>query len=461
MFNRKPKKNWPFILLGAGAAAAGTLLAGRQLGGFAARWISTRFMTEPYENNLWEVFSAGARTGPQTIVETNMRSQTGQKVLRPFGGPKKFPDFSHIMFDVAQLDRFPVSEDVEIASSVVLGPQAGQPMRLDIPVIISGMAYGFGLSEKAKLALAKGATLAGTATNSGFGPFLQEEREAAKHLILQYSRGNWAKEPEILRQADMIEIQLGQGALAGTGEIFKRDKMDGKMIRLLDLKPGENAVLHARLPEISAPGQLGGLADELKEITGGIPVGVKIAAGNSLEQDLAYILEAEADFVTVDGAQGGTAGAAPILEDDFGLPTLHALCRAARFMEQQGVKDKVSLIISGGLKTPGDYLKALALGADAVAIGTIALWAMTHTQVFLSLPYEPPVQAVFFSGADKEKLDVNTAAQNLANYLKSAVDEMKIATATLGKKSLRSVNREDLFALDKDTAEITGLPLAW
>ncbi len=460
MSGSRKKTKWPYLLMGAGAITAGTLLLGRTLAGYTSKWIATRFMTEPYENNLWEVVSAGARTTPQVIVETNMRAENGKKILRPFGGPKKFPDFSGIMFDVAQLNTFPVSEDAEISTSTKIGPQALQPLCLDIPIIISGMAYGFALSEKAKLALAKGASQAGTATNSGYGPFLQEERDAAKHLIVQYSRGNWSKEPEILRKADAIEIQFGQGALDGTGEIFKRDKMDQKMIRLLNLKPGENAVLHARMPELSSPGQLTGLVNKLKQITEGIPVGVKIAAGNSLEDDLAYIIDAQADFIAIDGAQGGTAGAAPILQDDFGLPTLHALCRAVSFLEQQGVKKEISLIISGGLKTPGDYLKALALGADAVALGTIILWAMTHTQVFKSLPYEPPVQAVFFSGKDKDKLDVGKGAQNLANYLVSTVEEMKIATAALGKKSLQAVNKADLFALDRDTAEIADINLA-
>ncbi|MCG8400675.1 MAG: FMN-binding glutamate synthase family protein [Firmicutes bacterium] len=457
----KPGIKWPHILLGAGAVTAGTALLGRALAGYAARWFATRLMTEPYENNLWEVISATNRTSLQTFVETNIRAERGQMILRPFGDTQKFLDMDKVMFNVAQLDTFPTSYDLEISSAVVLGPRARRPLRLDIPVIISGMAYGFGLSEKAKVALAKGAAQAGTATNTGYGPFLPEEREAARFLIMQYNRGNWCKDPETLKKSDMLEIQLGQGALAGTGAIFKRSNMDGKMIRLLGLQPGQDAVLHARLPEIDAPGQLGGLVDELKKIMEGKPVGVKIAAGNSLEKDLAHILDAGADFISVDGAQGGTSGGAPTLQDDFGLPTLHALCRTARFLEQQGVKNKVSLIIGGGLTTPGDYLKALALGADAVNIGTIALWAMTHTQVFQSLPYEPPLQVVLFHGRDKEKLDVDKGARNLANYLKSTVDEMKMATAALGKKSLRAVNSKDLFALDKDVAAIAGIPLAW
>ncbi len=461
MSGSRNKTKWPYILLGTGAITAGTLFTGRLLAGFAAKWVLTRLMTEPYENNMWEAISAGARITPQVIVETNMMAESGKKIIRPFGGPKNFPDFSKIMFNAAQLSTFPVDEDVNISTSVTIGPRARRPMCLEIPILVSGMAYGFALSEKAKLALAKGATRAGTATNSGYGPFLQSERDAAKHLILQYSRGDWSKKPEILKKADAVEIQFGQGAMAGIGTVLKGNKMDKKLTDLLDLKPGEDAVLHARMPEMPSPDGLTGLVADLKRITEGIPVGVKIAAGKDMENDLAYIINAGADFIVIDGAQGGTAGSAPILQDDFGLPAIYALCRAVKYLEQQRVKNKISLIIGGGLKTPGDYLKALAIGADAVNIGTIALWSVTHTQVFKSLPYEPPVQVVYFSGQDKEKFDVEKGARNLANYLISAVDEMKTATAALGKKSFQAVNKSDLFALDRDTAEIAGIKLAW
>jgi len=458
MPRKTSKSKLPTGLLGAGIIAGGTVLLGRLLFRHIVNNATTRIMTEPYEENMWEVISAGSRTTPQVIVETNLRAELGRKILRPFGGPKKFPDFSNIMFNIAQLDTLPTPEDAEIDTAVVLGKNAERPLRLEIPLIISGMAYGFALSDRAKVALARGATLAGTATNTGYGPLLPEERAAAGHLILQYNLGHWSKDPETLKQADMIEIQLGQGALAGTGEIFKQDKMSKKLIRLLGLKPGENAVVHARLQEITTPYQLGYLVEELRETTGGVPVGIKIAVGNDLEKDMAHALEAGVDFITVDGAQGGTAGAAPILEDDFGLPTLYALCRAAAFLEQHQARDQVSLIIGGGLKTPGDYLKALALGADAVAIGTIALWAMTHTQVFHSLPYEPPVQAVLEMGKDKDKLNIEKGGRNLASYLLSSVDEMKLAVRALGKKSIREVNKNDLFALDRQTAEIADIP---
>lgn len=447
--------------LGIGLVGAlGTAKLGRWLAGRAGRQAIKKFMTEPYDKNLWEVISAGARTTPQIIVETNLRAQTGNKVLRPIGGPKKFPDFSGLMFNVAQLATLPTSEDVEVKTSVVLGKKANKPLELDIPIIISGMSYGFILSEKAKIALARGSALAGTATNTGQGPFLPSERRAARHLILQYNRGSWSKEQEVLRQADLIEIQLGHASRAGIGDTVKYRDLDPELRKRLSLKPGQDAVSHSCQPGMSAPEQLADIVRKLRRTTKGVPIAVKIAAGNSLEEDLEFILEAGVDVITIDGKPGGSGGSLPILQDDFGLPTLYALCRAVDFLERQQVKDQVQLIISGGLYTPGDYLKALALGADTVAIGSIALFAMAHTQVLEALPFEPPIQIVYHDGSFKDKFDVEKGARHLANYLKSCVEEMKEGVRALGKTGIDQLSKDDLFALDRKTAEIAGVPYA-
>lgn len=445
-------------LLGLGLlGATGAAKLGRWLLGRTAREAMTKFMTEPYDKNLWEVFSAGSRATPQTIVETNLRAEKGDFILRPIGGPKKFPDFSRLMFNTAQLSTLPTPGSVPVKTSVVLGERAARPLKLDIPIIISGMAYGFDLSDKAKIALARGASLAGTATNTGQGPFLPSERKAAKHLILQYNRGTWSKEPDILRQADMIEIQLGQAARAGIGDTKKYQDLDREVRARLGLAPGQDAVSHARQPGLSSPSDLPPLVSCLREMTGGIPIGVKIAAGNTLEEDLAFILEAGADIITIDGAPGGSGYSLPILQDDFGLPTLYALCRANNFLAKQGVKDQISLIVGGGLKTPGDYLKALALGADAVAIGSIALFAVSHTQVLEALPFEPPIQMIFQNGRYKDKFNIDQGAKHLANYLYACTEEMKEAVRALGKTALDQVSGNDLFALDRETAGIAGV----
>lgn len=420
-----------------------------------------RFMVEPYAQNLWELFSAGGRTPPQVIVESNLRATRGEIIERPLAGPKRFPDFGNLMFNIAQLATLPTPRVVPVDLGVTIGKTAARPLRLEIPIIVSGMAYGLGLSRKAKLALALGASLAGTATNTGEGPWLPEERRLARRLIVQYSRGRWAKDPHLLKQADMIEIQLGQGAIAGLEHATKSEALSPSVRRSLGLAPREEAIVAARLPGMEKPDRLQNLVRYLRELTQGVPIGAKIGAGKHLERDLAILVEAGVDAVAVDGAQAATRGSPPIIQDDFGLPTVYALSRARRFLDREGVGDRVSLIIGGGLFTPGDFLKALALGADAVYIGTIALYALSHLQVLPSLPWEPPTELVFEGGRRSHQLKVGKSARYLANFLKAAAAEMAEGIRALGKRSLAELGPEDLMALDPVTAEATGVALAY
>ncbi|HEX6972198.1 MAG TPA: FMN-binding glutamate synthase family protein, partial [Limnochordia bacterium] len=374
---------------------------------------------------------------------------------------KGLSPFARLMFDARSLYRFPLPEDEPIRTDVVLGPLAGRPLRTAIPLLITGMAYGFALSEQAKIALAKGAAAVGTATNTGEGPYLESERKAARYLIVQYCRGEIERPREVLEKADMIEIQLGQGAVAALGRVRRPPEVDARLSRALGLPPGKRSVSHARFPHMHRPEDLADLVASLRQVTNGVPIGVKLPAGQHLEEELAVAVEAGVDVIALDGADGATKGSPPLLQDDFGLPTLHALCRAARYFEEHDLRGKVSLIISGGLFTPGDFLKALALGADAIYVGTIALWALTHTQVWHALPWEPPTQVVFYRGKHAHRLDVDRAALHLKNFLTSCVEEMKEGARALGKRALADVSREDLFALDKGTAELCGVPLAW
>lgn len=453
---------------GPGAALALTAILaflGPTLARFALRrFVNTslkRLMTDPYRENLWELFSAGGRVSPQKIVETNLRASRGSLINRPLAGPRALPNFDGLVFHIAQLETLPTPQEVPIDLRVRLGKRARRPLDLEIPLIIGGMAYGLALNEKTKIALARAATAAGTATNTGEGPWLPAERRAAQRLIVQYARGKWSKDPEHLKQADMIEIQLGHGAWAGLGHVTAAREMTAKARRLAGLRPGEDAVVPARLPDITKPGSLRHLVDYLRALSGGVPIGVKIGAGKYLERDLAHLVAAGVDVIAVDGAQGATRGSPPIIQDDFGLPTVYALVRAQRFLRERGARDRVSLVIGGGLFTPGDFLKALALGADAVYLGTIALFALTHTQALHVLPWEPPTELVFESGRYRNRLSVGQAARHLANYLQAAAAEMAEGIRALGKTSVAELGPEDLMALDPVTAEATGIALAY
>ncbi len=267
--------------------AAGAYLLGRL--GFKAlvsRNVST-VLRKPYDENIFHTYVTYSRTNATILVDTGLRAQTGKALMRPLGTPFPMPDFSSMRLDSAQLNRFPTANDIEVDTTLVLGKKAAKPMKLDIPILIAAMGYGMQLSKEAKLALAEAATKVGTATNTGAGPFTGWERAAAKHLIVQYPRARWNHDPEILRQADMIEIQIGTGGLAGTGRAYGWSELAPEVRQALGLKHSEDAVYHARLPEVNRPQDLRALVSELRKISGGVPIGVKMMCGNDIEHDLA------------------------------------------------------------------------------------------------------------------------------------------------------------------------------
>jgi glutamate synthase domain-containing protein 2 len=418
-------------------------------------------MSEKYSENVWETVTATTRTSPNKIIENSLRAQSGQVLERPFGSPRKFLHFDGLIFSPAQLSVMPAPEDAPVRTDVIIGPHAEKPLRLGIPLLIGAMGYGVGVSEKVKIAMAKATAAVDTATNTGEGGFLPEVRQYAKHLIIQYHSGKWTKDPEILRQADAIEIHIGQGASAAAASRIPPDYLRGRARDILGLKPNETAILHSRHPDIQSPADLIRVVSYLREITGGVPIGIKFCAGRYLEDDLDIALEANVDFISIDGSQAGTKGSPPILEDDFGLPTIYALSRAVEHLYARNKADEVSLLIGGGFTNPGECLKALALGADAVYMGTAPLWAMTHTQITKAIPFEPPTQLVFYPGSMTDQFDEEKAAYHLQNFFVSFMEEIKVAVRALGKTSVREVYASDLLSLDEETSRITKIPLAY
>lgn len=418
-------------------------------------------MTDLYDENLWEFVSASTRFTPQVIVETNLRGQEGTTINRPLGPPKKFPSLEQLMFNIAQLHVMPTQLQTPVDTKVIIGKTCKKPLILNMPIMVSAMAYGAALSEKAKIALAKGASMAGTSTNTGEGPFLPSERKAAQKLIIQYNRGSWNKSKDILRQADAIEIQFGQGASAGIGHVKKIGLFDFKLQKGFGVGFGQNSLLNSRHSEVNHPSQLPKLVDKLKNIAGDIPIGVKIGAGKYLESDLQWAVKAKVDYIAIDGAEAATKGSAPALQDDFGVPTVFAIARAGEFFRKHNLRNKISLIAAGKIRTPGEVLKVLALGADAAYIGSVALFAMAHTQVLNALPFEPPTQAVWYDGKFADQFDVEAGAASLSKFLTSCNDELMEAVRALGKTSVGEVCKEDLFALDELVAKGVGVPMAY
>lgn len=427
------------------------------------KWIVGRFtkmlMNDRYPENIWEMISALTRVSPQTVIENSLRAAEAGVIERPFGSPRKFLHFDGLVFSPAQLATLAAPEDAEVDMRVTIGPRAKKPLTIEIPIMAAGMGYGIGVSEKTKIALAKGTAAVGTLTNTGEGGFLPEERQHAKFLIIQYHAGSWSKEPHILKQADAIEIRIGQGATAGAANYTPAEYLEGRAASILQVQNREYVVVPSRYEEIQKPQDLRKLVEKLRILTDGVPIGVKLCASARLEADLEVAIWAGVDFISIDGGQAGSKGSSPILEDDFGLPTIHALTRAARYLKKREVKEKITLLSGGGYSTPAECLKAIALGADGIYMGTSLLWAMTHDQVTKVIPWEPPTQLLFYPGSMAEDFHEEEAAQYLENFFTSFVEEMKVGILALGKTSLRQVGMSDLVALDEWTSKITNVPL--
>lgn len=417
-------------------------------------------LTEKYPENLFVLATAATKLGPQNIVEATMRAQSGKALSRPYGAINHLSHWNEILLNPRQLFQLPTPDNVSIDTTTVIGPKAKRPLTIHIPIMITGMSYGGSLSLKAKMALAKGASMMGTATNTGESAVTNEERDSAKFLIGQYNRGGWLNTHDQLKRLDAIEVQLGQGAYGGAvpSPVYCY-QMDEHLRNAWGIKEGEDTGLKARLPGIDSPEAIKNLMKSLKEQYE-VPVGIKIAATHFLERELDVMIDSGVDFITLDGAEGGTAVAPPTLEDSMGLPTLYALGRAVRYLEKKGVKKDISLIIAGGLRNPGEFLKALALGADGVYIGSIAVIAMLQSQAAKTMPEDPPTQIPLYEGKDWELLDVEEGSVKLANFLASCIEEMKLATIATGKSALKDLNKEDLVTVNKNYAQLLGIDYA-
>lgn len=454
------KKKFKYLFYGATALAGGFSVAkyiGRSIINRISDKSTKTIMTDEYGENMWEFVSAGSRIGIQNIVELNLRSESGQIIERPLGSPKTYPSVQSLLFPFAQIDNMPIPVGSSIDTSTIIGKKAKRPLYLKTPLIIAGMAYGFALSEPFRLALAKGSSLVGTAFNSGQSGFLPKERQAADKIIQQYTRGHWGKKPKTLSQADGIELHFGQGGVGGLPMVLEPNTVSKRMREQFEVKKGEKVIYHSRIPGIDNPQDLIRKVRELRSITDGIPIGAKIGAGDGIEQDLYWILEAGLDFVNICGNEAGSKGVPPVLQDDFGLPTLYAITRAINYLEKENARKEIDIILAGKLITPGDFLKAIALGADAVCIGTAALFATAHTEVLKSLPFEPPTQIAWMAGKQAARFDIEKGANNLAQYINSCTEEMKMALTVMGKTSHKQLSEMDLVAVDSIVAEITGI----
>ena len=419
---------------------------------------------ESYTGNVMSFINTMQRLGPQTMGEAMLRAGSdGKVIVRPLGTPRQLSPWRDLLFNPAQIGRSPLNSDAKVDLSVVIGPRAKHPLRVETPLLVAGMSYGGALTKELKVALARAANQAGTATNTGEA-FLAEERRAARKLIVQFHRGTWPmspqNHPQLLASADAIEIQIGQGAQAAAPIRTPADGVGKDQRKAFGLAPGSDALIEGRLAGVTGVGDLKRIVERLQEAYE-VPVGLKLAATDQLEQDLDALAAVPLDFICLDGAEGGTHGGPAILQDDFGLPTMHAVARADAHLRRSGRRAGVSLLAAGGLHTPGTCLKALALGADACYVGTSLVVASVAQQAVNLLPWEPPYSMIFAHGSDQRRFSGSDAERNATAFLRSSSAEIEIGMRALGKAALAELSRQDLVALNPMTAAVTGcrLPL--
>jgi isopentenyl diphosphate isomerase/L-lactate dehydrogenase-like FMN-dependent dehydrogenase/Pyruvate/2-oxoacid:ferredoxin oxidoreductase delta subunit len=382
-------------------------------------------------------------------------SKEGKHLVSGMGARRKVADMENLVFLPGQLFQPPLLEDHPIDVSVILGKKSLKPITLDVPIMIGAMSFG-ALTKEAKIALAKATAKVGSIANSGEGGMLPEEREAAKYYTIQYSTGRFGVTQEALKLSDMIEIKIGQGAKPGMGGHLLKEKITEEIARVRNIPMGKDAISPAKHPDINSKEDLKEKVEYLKHVTGGGPVGIKLAGGH-IEKDMEIALFAGVDVITIDGMEGGT-GAAPIIaKEHAALPLIYALSRAARYLEESGKKDEVTLIAAGGVRTAADFAKSFALGAEAVYISSSAQMAMGCIRCRACHTGRCPTG---ICAANVKSLDVDKAAESVANFIEGSVDEIKILCRLIGKDSIHKLQIADLAALDEESSRITGVQLA-
>lgn len=368
------------------------------------------------------------------------------------------PQWDDIQIMTAQLARKPLAEDVAVDTSLVIGPEAKKPLTLKIPLFVSDMSFG-ALSEEAKTALAMGAERAGTGICSGEGGMLPEEQAANSRYFYELASAQFGYSEEQLSRVQAFHFKGGQGAKTGTGGHLPGSKNIGKIAQVRGIEEGTAAVSPPTFRDLKSTADFRRFADRVRDITGGIPIGFKLSA-NHIEQDLQFAIDASADYVILDGRGGGTGAAPEIFRDHISVPTIPALARARAYLDAQGLSGKVTLIITGGLRLPMDFVKAMALGADGVALSNSAMQAIGCVAARMCNSNNCPAGIATQKESLRKRLDVEQAAERLHRFFDASVTLMQVMARACGHNQLSQFNREDLATWQRDMAYLSGIRYA-
>jgi methylamine---glutamate N-methyltransferase subunit C len=401
----------------------------------------------------------GGGWASSTVREIQEKARTGKHIIRGCGTTRKLPTFDDLVLLSAGLSRMPVDTYREAAvTRTVLGARfASKPLVIETPIMVAPMSYG-ALSKESKIALAMGSAKVGTAMNNGEGGLLPEERQHSYRQIVQVCPSRFGFSLRNLVEADAIELVFGIGAKPGLSGHLMAEKMSAEIAAFRGLPPGIDLTSHPRHGDIFGADDLMVKLEELRAITRREkPIFLKVGAGRVYE-DVKIAAKVGVDGITIDGMQGGTGAGPKVAIDHLGMPTLAAVVQATRALEDMGLKDEVSLVIAGGIRDGADVAKAMALGADAVYVGTGAMVAMGCTVCLDCHKGE----CEFGIGTQKPelraRLNVKLAAHRVANYFTAMTNELIILTKACGKRNVHNLEREDLRSVTLEACAMTGIP---
>jgi glutamate synthase domain-containing protein 2 len=387
------------------------------------------------------------------MADIHEMATRGSQIIDSMSIKNVLPSWEDILILGAQLNPMPLNEHAEVSTETIIGKHAKKPMILGTPVFISHMSFG-ALSKEVKVALAQGSAMAKTAMCSGEGGILPEERVAAYRYIFEYVPNLYSVTDETLRGSDAIEIKIGQGTKPGMGGHLPGEKVTAEIARIRNKPVGADIISPSTFPGVETKEDLRRLVETLRERSGGRPIGIKIAAGR-IEQDLEFVIFAEADFVTIDG-RGGATGASPkLIRNATSVPTIYALHRARKYLDEAGAD--IDLVITGGLRISSDFAKALAMGAQAVAIASAGLMAAGCQQYRICGGGNCPVGVATQDAALRERLNVSNAAQRVYNFLNVSTEELKTFARITGHRDVHEIAIDDIFTTNSEISSHTNI----
>ncbi|MBR9922444.1 MAG: Rieske 2Fe-2S domain-containing protein [Bacteroidetes bacterium] len=367
------------------------------------------------------------------------------------------PSWDDIQYLPAQMHKQPLMDEESVNTTTIIGPNAKKPLKLDIPLFVSDMSFG-ALSKEAKIALSKGAEMAGTGICSGEGGMLAAEQENNSRYFYELASAKFGFSWEKVSKVQAFHFKGGQGAKTGTGGHLPGNKVNKSIAEVRDLEPGQDAISPATFPDLKTAADFRELAEEVRSLSGGIPIGFKIAASH-IEKDIDFCLEAGADYIILDGRGGGTGAAPTILRDHINVPTIPALARARKHLDSSDAKG-VSLIVTGGLRVPADFAKALMLGADAIAVANAAIQAVGCLGMRACHTNNCPVGIATQKDHLRQRLIIDKSAERLANFFQGSTELMKVISRACGHSSLSDFNFDDLSTFNYDMHRLTGISFA-